>query len=160
MVIDHSGEESILRRDFFNKNFLSISKLFRNIKKSPKNTTNTPAMLIIPVSKNFKKSFPYVTLTLIIVNALIFFGFQLDENTKYAEAISFYQSADLLTIEAPLYRKYLAQQNEPFPEGMQAKELFWTMFQDNAFQQELQQRRLLPPDAPAFGDWLSKRETF
>ncbi|MCI5160183.1 MAG: rhomboid family intramembrane serine protease, partial [Candidatus Electrothrix sp. AUS1_2] len=62
-------------------------------------------MLIIPVSKNFKKSFPYVTLTLIILNAMIFFGFQLGENQEYGEAISYYQSADLLDIEGPLYRK-------------------------------------------------------
>ncbi len=117
-------------------------------------------MLVIPVSKNFKKSFPYVTLSLIIINALIFFGFQLNEQAEYTEALSYYQSADLLQFEAPLYKKHLERSNKPLSEELEEEELFWKMLQDDHFQYALQQRTLIQPDNPNFSDWLTNREIF
>ena len=118
-------------------------------------------MLVIPVSKNFKKSFPYITLSLIIANILIYFGFQLNEQAEYAEAVSYYRSANLLQLEVPLYKKYLDRSNNKQLAGeLQGEELFRTMFQDDGFQYALQQRTLIQPDNPNFSDWLSKRKIF
>lgn len=118
-------------------------------------------MLVIPVSKNFKKSFPYITLSLIIANIFIYFGFQLNEQAEYAEAVSYYRSADLLQLEVPLYKKYLDRNdNKQLAGELQGEELFWTMFQDDGFQYALQQRTLIQPDNPNFSDWLSKRKIF
>ena len=117
-------------------------------------------MLVIPVSKNFKKSFPYITLSLIIINILIFLTFQLNEQEEYAEAVSYYRSADLLQLEVPLYKKYLERSNKPLPANLQGEELFWKMLQDDRFQYELDKQTLIQPGTPDSSDWSSKREIF
>ncbi len=122
-------------------------------------------MLVIPVSDGLKKKFPVVTLTLILLNCFIFFGFQLDEDDGYIEAFTFAQTSGLFKIESLLYEEFLASVGEELPvvdlqDSEQTARLFWHMLDDDKFQYALREQSLLAPGDPGFAHWFELRQVF
>ena len=67
-------------------------------------------MLIVPVSRRPDwQNPPLITLALILINCLIFFGWQSGDDVKLERAHRFYAESTLPAIEFPLYIKHLEQ---------------------------------------------------
>ena len=70
-------------------------------------------MLFIPLEKNIDwKKPPIITITLIIINVICYFGFQMNDDERYSEAISYYFQSGLAEIEAPYYVEHLENKNK------------------------------------------------
>lgn len=72
-------------------------------------------MLIVPLHKPLNlTTFPRVTMLLVIVNVLVFFGWQLGDDSKMEAALAGYQQSGLSDYEVPAYEKHLrlTAQNE------------------------------------------------
>ena len=68
-------------------------------------------MLIVPVSRRPDwRNPPLITLALIVINCLIFFGWQSGDEAKMEKAYRFYAESSLPTVEFPRYIEYLEQE--------------------------------------------------
>ena len=67
-------------------------------------------MLIVPVSRRPDwRNPPLITLALIVINCLIFFGWQSGDGTKLEKAAHFYAESTLPDIEFPRFIRHLEQ---------------------------------------------------
>ncbi len=65
-------------------------------------------MLIIPTEKRFDwKHAPIVLFVLVVLNTVIFFGYQFGDDKKTHDAIMIYKNQNFLEAEWPVYREYL-----------------------------------------------------
>ena len=114
---------------------------------------------------------PVVTLALILINVLIYFGAQLDDEQVEHEAFEYYFSTALPDIELPAYRRYLDDPDNPtqFPalrlyldeQGSEfERALAETMIHDGPFMQRLEAGEIITPDDPDYPRWQSLREAF
>ncbi|MCW5212387.1 rhomboid family intramembrane serine protease [Desulfobulbus sp. TB] len=121
-------------------------------------------MLIIPLSDNPKRRFPYITVLLILLNIGIFFYFQHSKQQKYMQAVSLARSSGLLQIEQEAYLEYLQRHHKTIPVLLQdikkPAAIFQYLMQDDQFQSALRQHILIPPADPRFADWSPKRKAF
>lgn len=70
-------------------------------------------LMLLPLDKKVDwKNPPTVTLLLILINAIIFYAFQGNDESIEHEAARFYQKSGLAKMEAPVYQKYLDSQKE------------------------------------------------
>lgn len=70
-------------------------------------------MLIIPTEKRFDaRRAPWVLISLIIINCVVFFAYQSQDSNKQYAAIEQYLEAEFLDIEYPLFQQYLVEQDE------------------------------------------------
>lgn len=140
-------------------------------------------MLVIPVHGKIDwKNPPYLTLFLILANCLVFFGFQLTDNTRFYEAAEFYVSSGLAAIEAPVYVAYvdsLPGEKEVYPDpppelengnkkqAAKAEEkrmayfftLFWDVLGDAEFLKKMRAGEVIPPAHSEYETWLDLRDT-
>lgn len=128
-------------------------------------------MLIIPVSGKIGwKNPPIVTLGLIVVNCLIYFLFQLNDDQAGLEAEQFYFKSGLAQIEIPLYINHLEAQagtsaKEPASDEteMEDDELMLIHFaieMDAAFLKGLMADQILTPQDPQHGQWKELRGAY
>lgn len=65
-------------------------------------------MLIVPLHKPLNlATFPLVTMLLVVLNVLVFFGWQLGDEAKMEAALAGYQQSGLSDYEVPAYEKHL-----------------------------------------------------
>lgn len=70
-------------------------------------------MLIIPTEKRFDwKHAPIVLFILVVLNTIIFFGYQFGDNNKIHDALMDYKNQNFLEAEWPVYKKYLLANKE------------------------------------------------
>ncbi len=70
-------------------------------------------MLIIPTEKRFDwKHAPIVLFILVVLNTVIFFGYQFGDNEKIYKALINYKNQNFLEAEWPVYKEYLSNKNE------------------------------------------------
>lgn len=70
-------------------------------------------MIIIPTEKRFDWRYrPTVLFSIVILNILVFFFYQGDDNNKIYSALSQYEEQNFFEIEWPLIQDYLKAQNE------------------------------------------------
>ncbi len=114
---------------------------------------------------------PVVTLVLILLNVLIFFGLQLDDDQAEHEAFDYYFSTDLPAIELPAYRRYLDDPDNPtaFPElrlyldeegPAFEHQLARLMIYDGPFMSRLDAGEIITPDHPRHAEWRRLRQAF
>jgi len=114
---------------------------------------------------------PVVTLALILLNVLVFFGLQLDDEQAEHEAFEYYFSTALPEIELPAYKRYLDDPDNPtaFPglrlyldeEGSAfEQQLARVMIYDGPFMQRLNAGEIITPDQPDYARWQELREQF
>jgi membrane associated rhomboid family serine protease len=122
-------------------------------------------MLIIPVSRrpDWRKP-PVVTLLLILINVLVFFGPQSRDERIVFEAHEYYEESILRRIESPRYVKYL----EGAGEAEKAKRLSgspWflvlrAMQVDAKFMKRLREGKIVRPDEAEYAEWRRARDHF
>lgn len=136
-------------------------------------------MLIVPAHKPFnRRNFPAVTLLLVLVNCLVYFGWQANDQHLYRQAVQFYLDSDLPSLEWPRYVAFVeahdpdahqrAQELDRAADGEAGEEdgrftdefRFRVMLSHQAFQQALDEERIIPPADPDFERWRPLRDEF
>ena len=70
-------------------------------------------MVIIPTEKRFDwKHAPIILFSIVVLNVLIYFGYQHNDDKKVYSALSRYSELGLLEYEWPAYREFLESKNE------------------------------------------------
>ena len=126
-------------------------------------------MLIVPVSRrpDWRKP-PLITLALILINCLIFFGWQSGDDAKLDRAYRFYAESTLPTIEFPLYVKYLEQEGrdeeaDKAKQALSEKDLpaiLLPMEADEAFMKQLRAGRIVSSADENHARWRQQRDEF
>ena len=126
-------------------------------------------MLVIPIiGKISRKNPPYVTIALILINVLVYFLFQLNDDQKYYKALEYYWDSDLAAIELLYYQAY-SDANKILPiadvprevdlKGIKdAKEeeierLYHLMSEDEDFSYLLEKNKIILPDDELYSQW-------
>jgi membrane associated rhomboid family serine protease len=114
---------------------------------------------------------PVITLLLILVNVLIFFAGQVNDDQYEHDAKTYYFSTDLPEIELPAYLRYLDDPGNPtaFPEAayyLQEDEpermeyAYQLMNYDGPFLERLQQNQIITPQDTDYQKWKTQRAEF
>ena len=126
-------------------------------------------MLIIPVSRapDWRKP-PLITLLLILVNVLVYFGIQTKDMDRLQEAYEYYETSCLPAVELPRYVKYLSQKGEREKADSAKKALErkrgWrvlrAMENDADFMKRLYANEIIKQDDEEFKTWREARDHF
>ena len=126
-------------------------------------------MLIIPVSRRPDwRNPPLITLALILLNTLIFFGLQSNDSRLREKAFQYYASSTLPSIELPRYVTHLetvghvkdmktastAMKNERWPLVLMMME------SDETFMKDLRAGRVILPSEDIYSSWNRQRIEF
>ena len=111
---------------------------------------------------------PLITLALIVINCLIFFGWQSGDEAKMEKAYRFYAESSLPTVEFPRYIEYLEQEGRDedaasAQEALNADEpfaLLQAMESDEAFMKQLRSGRVITPEDENYANWHRQRTEF
>ncbi|MDX2510780.1 MAG: rhomboid family intramembrane serine protease, partial [Desulfobacterales bacterium] len=124
-------------------------------------------MLLIPIiGKISWRNPPFITISLILINCIIYFSFQLGENKVYHHLQEHYFKSGLLEIEVPRYLAYV--DGKPYAQAYSQEFSRMTqdsigpvtakLFKDTLFQKELDSDRLITPEDPVYGKWKGLRK--
>lgn len=126
-------------------------------------------MLILPLHRRLTAAnFPYVTALLILINVLVFCGWQSGDEPVLEKAAAYYQHEHIDQYELPAYRAWLKQQGrseDPIvledDEDVPPAQLALAMIQrDSAFLAALRADRVITPDQDDYQDWRPLRSKF
>ena len=126
-------------------------------------------MLIVPVSRRPDWSNPpLITLALILINCLIFFGWQSYDGDKIEKAYRYYGESVLPGIELPRYVDYLKQSGREKQAASSAKALdsregarvLHRMEADEVFMKRLRAGKIITPDDDGYAAWRRQRDEF
>jgi membrane associated rhomboid family serine protease len=126
-------------------------------------------MFIIPVSRQPDwRHPPFVTLFLILLNCLIYFGPQSDDPQRRALAYRYYAESELPKIELPHYLDHLKQLGETRRTTLAsvalAEENWLAVFQmmqnDEVFMQRLRSGKIILADTANYDIWRQQRTEF
>ena len=122
-------------------------------------------MLIVPVvNKSSKKHIPWLTLVLIVINALIYFGLQSGESDARRQAMRYYVDSGLLEQELAAYkeqypgRQHSAASSES--KEQQEQRIAKQMLADQSFQKQLRKNEVITRQHSEFQAWSDKRQRF
>lgn len=126
-------------------------------------------MLLIPVSRQPDwRNPPIVTLVLILLNVLIYFGLQSGDAKRNEIAYRFYAGSSLPGIELPIYVKHIEESGRR-REAAAAKstlgsnewsQVLLAMEADEAFMKRLRSGALVSPDEAGYSTWIRERQEF
>jgi membrane associated rhomboid family serine protease len=126
-----------------------------------------PAVLILPLHRPLNAAtFPVVTALLILVNVLVYVGFQWDDDARRDEAAHYYLDQGLAEVEGPAYEAWRgshpdAPKLEALPEDVPPQvAVLMNVQQDEAFLDDLRADRVITPDDDAYADWRPLRTRF
>ena len=132
--------------------------------------------LAIPLeNKPSWRSPPWMTVLLIVINCVIFWGWQAPEEKAVERAAQVYAKTDLPAIELPLFLNHLkeqvAQGSARYERNtVQAAEslfkhkaygqLYALMWQEKKFRQQLQDGQIITASHPRHAEWQAARQQF
>ena len=126
-------------------------------------------MLIIPISRSLDwRRPPLVTLLLILVNTLIFFGLQSGDEKRAAVAYRYYVASSLPQTELPRYVKHLeasgrtreAAEASSALNSRRWAQVFMRMDADEDFMRQLRAGQIIVPGETEYTDWRRQRDEF
>src|SRR5574344_912298 len=132
--------------------------------------------LAIPLeNKPSWRSPPWMTVLLIVINCVIFWGWQTSEDKDVERAAQAYAQTALPTVELPLFLKHLQEQvsqgNTRYESNtVQAAErlykhkaygrLYVLMWQEKQFRQQLLNGQVITASHPGHAEWQAARTQF
>jgi membrane associated rhomboid family serine protease len=125
-------------------------------------------MMLIPIHSriNWKRP-PLITLSLILLNVLIFAVFQLDDDEQSREALEYYQESGLAKQELEPALTYAREHDRYDLTGVlydaRAKDFpYWvmTLQTDSAFMNALHNDEVVTPEDQNYEEWKGKRKEF
>ena len=126
-------------------------------------------MLIIPVPEKFtRRNFPWITIALILINCVVFFGFQIGDTAKYRKAQGHYFTTKLAEIELTAFSAYQQGVDLEGFETVDARNmsdsqlghLFMKMHRDEYFQQMLKNDSIITPAHSVYPLWRELRDEY
>ncbi|MCF8069066.1 MAG: rhomboid family intramembrane serine protease [Desulfobacterales bacterium] len=126
-------------------------------------------MLIVPITGKISwKNPPAVTITIIFLNILVFFLFQVGDGLKSYKAQGYYFSSGLSGIEIPEYRDYVEVHGMPeMPvkvediEKEQMDEFYYVAMQmDQGFQEKLHNDEIITNSDDEYENWKELRNNY
>lgn len=126
-------------------------------------------MIIVPVTgKISRRNLPLVTMGLILINCLIFFIFQLNDDRRSHEAITFYFTSGLSEIEMSRFIEYrdAASEENSGPQDLdklsdeELWRLYLTMSGDTAFIEKLRKEQIITPQDAEYSAWSQLRNEY
>jgi membrane associated rhomboid family serine protease len=127
-------------------------------------------VLIIPLHKPLTAAtFPYVTALLILVNVLVYFGWQGGDDARMEAATATYADARLDAVELPAYLAWRKAHGQSPPTPIDAPEemqvppalqaVLWIQA-DDLFLDDLHAGRVITPADAGYADWKRGRDAF
>lgn len=126
-------------------------------------------MLIIPVSRRPDwRHPPLVTLLLILLNCLIYFGVQSGDGKREENTYRYYASSTLPAVELPRYVKHLESHGQ-MSEAASASaaldaerwpEVLMAMEADASFMKKLRSGKIILADEAEYAEWRRQRDEF
>lgn len=123
-------------------------------------------MFLIPVAgKISRRNPPFITISLIVINVVIFFAFQWNDNEHLMTAERYYYESGLAKIELSFYLAYEETRGQIPTDGRQYEDLVeqmsinrlaqlrHQMMEDSIFMEMLWAKRIIPPENPRFRQW-------
>lgn len=130
-------------------------------------------MFILPLSgKISKRNPPYITIAIILLNTLIFFGFESGDSNRYAQAMEYYFESGLARIEVEKYMEYTSpmrgEEGESSSQHAGNKDLseeelmvyYYKMMEDDTFIIQLRSDQIVTPDDAGYSEWKKLREEY
>lgn len=125
-------------------------------------------MLIVPLHRPLTRAnFPFVTALLILVNVLVFFGWQTRDGRVLEQAARYYEHAGIARYEAPAYEHWLAERGQALPDldgeaGAMPPlyRLISAIQNDPEFLAELRADEVITPEQAHYAAWKPLREEF
>ncbi len=128
-------------------------------------------MLFVPLYKKIDwKHPPVITLLLILINGIVYFGFQGHDQERTQAAADFYLSSRLPSLEFPRYIDYLrthgdyaaaSQYERILDEAPQyGSAVLFAMDSDAGFMEALHAGKIITPNNPVYADWHQQRHEF
>lgn len=126
-------------------------------------------MLIIPVSRRPDwRHPPVITLLLILLNCLIYFGIQSGDDKRQENAFRYYAGSSLSALELPRYVKHLETTGRAHEAGRAAQaldderwpEVLMAMQADAPFMKRLRDSQIVRTDEAEYGNWRRQRDEF
>jgi len=111
------------------------------------------------------KNPPLVTISLVLINVLLFYMWQHGDMKNYREAMEYYMYSELYKVESELYLKFRDKKTQLSKRDYQrftprAQEVMMELRKDAEFQQELDADQLIKPGEEGYSDWRQKRNKF
>jgi membrane associated rhomboid family serine protease len=123
-------------------------------------------MFLIPITgKTSRRNLPFITISLVVINVIVFFAFQRNDNKYILSAEKYYYESGLAKIELSSYLAYKKtdgripvdeRQYENLVEKMKINrraQLRNQMIKDSIFMDMLRTKRIIQPENPRFGQW-------
>ncbi|MCG8471490.1 MAG: rhomboid family intramembrane serine protease [Desulfobacterales bacterium] len=125
-------------------------------------------MLIIPLSGKLNlRNLPFVTISLILINALIFFSTFSKDRRIFKNAMEYYQETGLLETELEAYQKYVEGEDRENPcQGLKGSRrsdygpCIQAMVADEAFQEALKDDEIIRPESKGYESWRDGRNRY
>ncbi|UCG05769.1 MAG: rhomboid family intramembrane serine protease [Desulfobacterales bacterium] len=126
-------------------------------------------MLLIPLTDKISwRNPPIVTIFLILINCLVYFIFQFNDNQKYFEAEQYYFNSGLAEIEIKRYISYRSPSNNDLsiyhPNGKldedNASRQYQDMMKDYAYLEKLVHEQIITPQDPEYSPWRQLRDEY
>ena len=126
-------------------------------------------MFIVPVTGQLsRRNLPLVTIGLILLNCLIFFIFQSNQDRQYREAEGYYFTSGLADIEISRFIEYRNKTAEKPSNPLDLDQLddeglakvYLEMRQDGQFEAKLRHEEIITPRSPEYHEWKQLRNWY
>ena len=126
-------------------------------------------MFIIPLTGKISwRNPPIVTISIILLNCLVFFVFQAGESEKQFEVSRYYFKSGLADIEVPRYIAYREGHLQGFGDSSDTQQFdeetlarfYQKMERDFAFLKKLNNNEIILPSDPQYADWKMLRADY
>lgn len=102
---------------------------------------------------------PLLTLLLILLNVLVYYVFQFNDDNQERIAMDYYFSSNLPELEIPRYQKFLYNSSSPLSDDNKLQ-FFWEMQTDGEYLKLLNNDQIIQPGETVYGDWKKQRQEF
>jgi membrane associated rhomboid family serine protease len=126
-------------------------------------------MLIIPLTEKISwRNPPFITISIILLNCLVFFLFQGNDTQKHSDISEYYFTSGLARIEVPRYIAYREGRLQEFHDSTATENIneetlfryYMKMERDSSFLKKLGKDEIITPANPKYATWKPLRSKY